>query len=70
MSAVGDESDDLLMPKKGGHSTAVELRKPDDDAQGVIICKQRFGIVAAQQVNTTNLFNHLQRYHNIQNELQ
>ncbi|KAI5085553.1 zinc finger BED domain-containing protein 1-like, partial [Silurus meridionalis] len=43
--------------------------KPDDDAQRVVICKQCFGIVAAPQGNTTNLYNHLRRHHKIQYEL-
>ncbi len=67
MSAVkenpgGDsKSDDVFMPKKGGHSTVWNFVgfRPDDDAEGVRICKQCFGIVTALQGSTPNLYNHL-----------
>ncbi|XP_073708964.1 E3 SUMO-protein ligase ZBED1-like [Garra rufa] len=60
-----------LVQKKGAHSTVWNFFgfKPEDDAQTVIICKQCFGIVAAPQGNTTNLYNHLKRHHKIQYEL-
>lgn len=43
--------------------------KPSNDVQGVIICKQCFGIVAALQGNSMDLYNHLKRHHKIQYEL-
>jgi len=61
----------LLIPKKGAHSIVWNFFgfKPDDDAQGVILCKQCFGIVAATQGNTTNLYNHLKRHHKVEYDL-
>ncbi len=67
------ESEDvsILVQKKGAHSTVWNFFgfKSQDDAQRVVICKQCFGIVAAPQGNTTNLYNHLKRHHRIQYEL-
>ncbi len=67
------ESEDvsILVQKKGAHSTVWNFfgYKSQDDAQRVVICKQCFGIVAAPQGNTTNLYNHLKRHHRIQYEL-
>ncbi len=64
------ESEDvsILVQKKGAHSTVWNFFgfKSQDDAQRVVICKQCFGIVAAPQGNTTNLYNHLKRHHRIQ----
>ncbi len=62
-----NKSDDELVPKKGGNSTVWNFHgfKPDDDAQGVIIFKQCFGIITA-----TNLYNHPQHLHKILYELQ
>ncbi len=65
------KSDDKLVVRKGRHFTPRNFFrfKPKDDAQRVIICEQRFCIIAAQQVNTVNLCEHLQHHHKIQYEL-
>ncbi|KAI5107252.1 zinc finger BED domain-containing protein 1-like [Silurus meridionalis] len=67
----GGDDAATLVTKKGAHCTVWNFFgfKPDDDAQRVVICKQCFGIVAAPQGNTTNLYNHLRRRHKIQYEL-
>ncbi len=58
--------------RKRGTFYRSELTKPYNDVQGVIICIQSFGIIAAPQGNTTNLYNddHLKPHHKIQHELQ
>ncbi len=43
--------------------------KPDNDAQGLIICRHCFVIITAPQGSTANLCKHLQRHHKIQYEL-
>ena len=57
-----------LVPKKGSHSVVWKYFgfKPDDDKQSEVHCKVCFALVAAPQGNTTNLYNHLKRHHQVQ----
>ncbi len=69
---VDSESNDALKLKK--HSSVWNFLgfKNDDDAKGIMsnASKQCFGIVAALRGNTTNLYDHLQRLHELATKTQ
>lgn len=57
-----------LVDKKGKTSSVVWDHfgyKEDDLNQEHIVCKLCFGPVSVPQGNTTNLFNHLKKYHKV-----
>ena len=59
-----------LIPKKGLLSVVWKYFgfKQKDESQSRVICKTCFAIVAAPQSNTTNLYQHLNRHHKVQND--